>query len=178
MPIQPSSPMEASERLLRTCMVLACCLGCGTLPPVFSLIEDPAGVPRPFHHVVLPSAFLSGSVASCLIYADVRNSDMPPQAYTARGRLTCLGRAGSLYKETEDARRFAVDWGVDYVKEVRHAAPPGIFLNLERALMGLPWPTGNGSAVPPAVSSQKSVACSECAWLLKGACYSDMASHV
>ena len=28
-----------------------------------------------------------------------------------------LGRAGSLYQEKEDARRFAVDWAVDYLKD-------------------------------------------------------------
>ena len=32
--------------------------------------------------------------------------------YTARGRLTCAGRAGSLGHEAEDMRRMAVDWGV------------------------------------------------------------------
>ena len=35
-------------------------------------------------------------------------------AYTARGRLTCMGRAGSLHHEEEDMRRFAVDWNLGY----------------------------------------------------------------
>jgi hypothetical protein len=46
-------------------------------------------------------------------------------AYTARGRLTCMGRAGSLDREAEDMRRFAVDWNLAYVKiDSCHGTPP------------------------------------------------------
>jgi alpha-galactosidase len=45
--------------------------------------------------------------------------------YTARGRLTCAGRAGSLGHEAEDMRRMAVDWGWAYVKiDSCHGTPP------------------------------------------------------
>ena len=50
-------------------------------------------------------------------------------AYTARGRLTCMGRAGSLGHEKEDMRRFAIDWNLSYIKiDSCHgvpADPPG-----------------------------------------------------
>lgn len=45
--------------------------------------------------------------------------------YTARGRITCCGLAGSLEHEQEDARRFAVDWNVGYLKvDSCHGTPP------------------------------------------------------
>lgn len=46
----------------------------------------------------------------------VRKAGMTLGLYTARGRLTCCGLAGSLNHEAEDARRFAVDWNASYVK--------------------------------------------------------------
>jgi hypothetical protein len=45
--------------------------------------------------------------------------------YTARGRLTCCGLAGSLNHEREDARRLAIDWNASYIKmDSCHGTPP------------------------------------------------------
>eukprot|EP01052_Picozoa_sp_SAG31_P012777 SAG31_NODE_755_length_12319_cov_6.335542_4_plen_1108_part_00 len=57
--------------------------------------------------------------------AYLQSNGMSLGLYTARGRLTCCGLAGSLGHELEDARRFAIDWNAKYVKvDSCHGTPP------------------------------------------------------
>jgi alpha-galactosidase len=62
-----------------------------------------------------PFRFSNGSLGALSAY--VHDHGLLFGVYTARGRATCEGLAGSLGNEWEDARRFVKDWDADYVKE-------------------------------------------------------------
>lgn len=62
-----------------------------------------------------PYRFSNGSLGALSAY--VHGRGLLFGVYTARGRATCEGLAGSLNNEWEDARRFVKDWNADYVKE-------------------------------------------------------------
>lgn len=62
-----------------------------------------------------PYRFSDGSLGA--LSAHVHGLKLLFGVYTARGRATCEGLAGSLDNVWEDARRFVKDWNADYVKE-------------------------------------------------------------
>lgn len=74
-----------------------------------------------------PFRFSNGSLGA--LSAHVHDRKLLFGVYTARGRATCEGLAGSLDTAWEDARRFVKDWNADYVKEDSchgvPADPPG-----------------------------------------------------
>jgi alpha-galactosidase len=88
--------------------------------PNGSLYADPSKFPSGLRHLsdyLHAKNMLFGE--SCLpVYAMtwcMTDRTVAAGVYTARGRLTCAGRAGSLNHEAEDARRIAHDWQADYV---------------------------------------------------------------
>jgi hypothetical protein len=86
------------------------------------LLPDPGGRLPNGSLVENPVKFPSGLRA---LSDYVQKAGMTLGLYTARGRITCCGLAGSLNHEAEDARRFAVDWNVSYVKvDSCHGTPP------------------------------------------------------
>ena len=78
-----------------------------------SLLPDPGGRLPNGSLYANPVKFPRGFAA---LSRDITRLGLQFGVYTARGRLTCCGLAGSLGHEAEDMRRFAVDWNASYVK--------------------------------------------------------------